>query len=176
VAPSGTRGRRVEARERLAHVEGLAVAIVGTVVGRLERGLRPELAGKQTRSQGHPRDDADVTAARLVEEAVRGTLAHDVEDDLDAGDTRMSDGRQRLVDPFHAHAVVGHDAVRDELVESGVDLASCIEGGRRTVQLDEVEGRHAEVLPTAREPVAEGLGRVVLDLLGNTPAHLGRDH
>src|SRR5690606_40241137 len=93
------------AGEGLAHVEGLAVAVEVAVVAFLEAGIGAELAAEHAAGQWHPRDHRHAAALGLAEEQLRRTQAEHVEDDLHAGDVRILDRLERLLDALDAHAI-----------------------------------------------------------------------
>ncbi|QAY73036.1 MFS transporter [Agromyces protaetiae] len=167
--------RIVDARERLADVERLAVAVVGAVVVRRERRLERVAARQQTARERHARDDADACRGSGGQHLVERLQAEGVEDDLHGRDVRPGDREERLLDGLDAHAVVRDRAVRDEGVERVEHDVVAVDGRRRAVQLHEVERGDAEVLPRAVGPRAEVLEDVVLGYLRHPPPHLGRD-
>ena len=134
-----------------------------------------ELAGQQARRERHPGEDAHVPSRRLGEEPVRGPLAEHVEDDLDRGDARELDGLERLLDLLHADAVGGDGARGHQLVERREVLRAVVDGRVEAVELDQVQGLHAQVLAAAIRPCPERLGRVARHVQGRSPAHLGGD-
>src|SRR5439155_22116808 len=72
----------INARECLAPIERLAMAIEGAMVVRLELAMRAQFASKQARCQRHAREDAHTSFLGLAEKQLRRTLPKDVEDDL----------------------------------------------------------------------------------------------
>ena len=169
----GQAGLVVEARERLAHIEGLAVAVERAVVGLLEGGARRELAGEQAGGQRHAREDAHVTALRGREEMLQRPLSDDVEDDLDAGHAGILDGLEAFLDALDADAIGGDGAGCDELVEGSEDLGVVVDVGGWAMQLHQVQPLDPEVLATAVDPAGQGVGGVVRDEQRNAAAGLG---
>src|SRR3989304_3259213 len=82
---------------------------------------------------------------------------------------------QRLFGGFDADAVVPQLAGRDEIVEDAEDVGPPVQRRRRTMQLQEVERLHLEVLEAAIHPGHEVLARVALaGLLRQAPPRLCR--
>jgi hypothetical protein len=106
---------------------------------------------------------------------VEGLQPEGVQDDLDARDMRPGDRGQRLAGLLDAHAVRGDRAVRDQGVERVVHPVVLVDGGRRAVQLHEVERVLSEVRPRPVRPLPEVLERVRLGGLWQAAAHLGGD-
>ena len=69
---------------------------------------------------------------------LRWLKAEHVEDDLDALDVRIGNRFERLVHPFHAHAIEAKLPLLHQVVEDAKDLGHVIDFGRWTVQLEEV--------------------------------------
>ncbi len=89
---------------------------------------------------------------------------------------RAGDRRQRLGHGLHRDAVGGDAPLGDERVQGVVHGVVGVDRRGRAVQLDEVEGLDAEVLPRAVRPGAEGVERVRLGHMGvRATAHLRRD-
>ena len=88
---------------------------------------------------------------------------------------RPRDRGQRLVAGLDRHAVGGDAALLDERVELGEERVVLDHGGRRAVQLHEVEPLDPEVLARAVVPLAEARRRVLGVLLRHAAPHLRRD-
>ncbi len=131
------------------------------MVGRVEGRGGVELAAQQARRQGHPGDDPHVTLEGLPEEQVEGSLAEDVEDDLDAGHPGILDRLEGLLDLLDADPVVGDHARGDHLVHRFEEVGPVVDPGRQAVQLDQVELIELEVRPAIVDPAPERGGRVV---------------
>ena len=63
------------AREGLAHVEGLAIAVEVAVIGGIEAGLAVEFAGQQPARKRHAGDDRDLLLPRQLENDSPGAAA-----------------------------------------------------------------------------------------------------
>ena len=127
---------------------------VAVVVGG-ERGALVVLAGQQAGGQRHPGDDADSGLGSGGQHALERLAPEDVEDDLHGGQARSGDRRQGLVDCLDGHAVRRDHLLVDQRVQRVEHPVVGEDRGRRAVQLDEVDGVHAEVAPAAVEPAAE---------------------
>ena len=75
-------GGEVDAREGLADVERLAVAIEGAVVVRREGGVAGVAAAQQSGCQGDASDDADARGLRRRQHLIERLEPEGVEDDL----------------------------------------------------------------------------------------------
>ena len=101
--------------------------------------------------------------------------AEGVEDDLHRRDAGPRDRRERLVAGLDRDAVGGDAPLLDERVEVGEERVVLDHGGRRGVELHEVEPLDAEVLARAVGPLAEARRRVLGVLQRHAAPHLGRD-
>src|SRR5262249_4219524 len=95
--------------------------------------------------------------------------------DLHARHAGAGDGVQRLIHRFDADAVRGDALLVYESVECLEYLVAAIDGRRRAMQLDEVQGLDAQIAARAVGPGAEVVEGVVLRPLLDAPAHLGGD-
>src|SRR3954467_1140751 len=162
--------------EGLTDVEGLAVPVeVPVVVGRERRRL-VVLAGQQTAGQGNPGEDADPGTGGRRQQLLQRLAPEDVQDHLDGLHARVLQSGQPLGHGLDRDAVGGDRAVGDESVERVVDALVAVDGGRRAVQLDEVERVDAEVAAGPVDPRAQVLGGVLrrLERVGAAPG-LGGD-
>src|SRR3954471_15325689 len=105
-----------------------------------------------------------------------GLAPEDVEDDLDGLHPGMLQRGQPLGHGLDRDAVGGDRLLLDEGVEGVVDPLVGVHGRRRAVQLDQVQGVHAQVAPGLVDPRPQVLRRVLLGDEGvGTPADLGGD-
>src|SRR5205814_9069437 len=107
-------GLVVDAGERLAAVERGALAIERAMVVRRELRVAAQLSRQEAGGERDPRDYADVAAAGLLEEELRGPLPDDVDDDLDRRDDRVLDRLQPLLDLLDADANMAREALGDQ--------------------------------------------------------------
>jgi hypothetical protein len=119
---------------------------------------------------------ARTPAPRLREEEVGRALAEDVVDQLHRLNAGELDGLQPLFHPLDAHPVKPDLAGLHHVVEQTEHLGLIEDVGRRTVQLQEVDGLDLQVLEA---PFDEG-GQVLLvvalgGLLGEPAPRLGGD-
>ena len=168
-------GLEVDAGERLADVERLAVPVERAVVVGGERRVLRVATRQQSGRERDPGQDADTGLRGRRQHLLERLLPERVEDDLHRGDVRAGDGGQRLRDRLDAHPVRRDAAVGDHRVEGVVDLVAAVDLGRGAVQLDEVEPLDAEIAPRPVVPLAEVVEDVVLRDLLDPPAHLGGD-
>src|SRR5690606_9715975 len=137
-----------------------------------EGGVGGELAGQQSAGQRDPGDDADPGPAGGGQHLVQRLEAEGVEDDLHAGHVGAADRGQRLLAGLHADAVGGDPLLFDQVVQGVEDGVVGVDRRGRAVQLDQVDGVHAEVGPGAVVPGAEVVRVVDLGGLRQAPSHL----
>ena len=138
-----------------------------------ERRLLRELAGQQPARERHAGDDPDLLCQRLGEELLRRLEAEHVEDDLNRLHARLADSAEGLVDRLDADAVVADLARLHHLVEDAEDIGRVVDLRGRTVELQEIDRVHLEVLQATVHPGVQVLSAVALRrLLGEPTARL----
>ena len=148
----------MDAGEGLADVEGVAVAVVVTVVFFGEGGGEGVFAGEEAGGEGEADDEGDAFLGGEVEKFVDGLLAEDVEDDLEAGEVVLLEAGAGFVHGFDADAEVADEAFGLEFAEPIENVAPLEDGRRDAVELVEVDG--------AAESIDRGLGVVAEEGFG----------
>src|SRR5262245_9973141 len=173
LARSTNADRERHAREGLADVEGLAIAVVGAVVVGRKGGRLVVAAREQPARQRHAGDDPDSRRPGRAQDGVERLLPEAVEDDLDRRNAGPLERSQGLGASLDAHAVGGDAPFRDQHVEGVEHRVARVHVARRTVQLHEVEDAAAQVRSTPIGPGAEAVERVRgAPVRLGAPAHL----
>ncbi len=184
VAPSGTSSLSSataaesdvvrHAGERLANVEGFAVAVVAAVIVGREDRVGPHLSGEHPAGEGYANDHTDIGLRGEIEEPICRSLPENVEDYLHRLNTRVLDRLHRFLYPLDADAVVADFPRNLQGVEFAEQLGSVVDVGRRAVQLQEVEGVRIEIRQTAIDESLDVLAGVAVGSMGaETAPHLG---
>ena len=97
---------------------------------------------------------------RLGQHLLRGLEPEHVEDDLQALDLGMAHRGERFLHRLDADAVVAELPRPHQVVEDAEHLRLAEQGRRRTVELQQIDGVHLEVLEAALDPRGQILARV----------------
>src|SRR5215216_1240977 len=143
------------AGEGLAPIEGPALAVEVAVVVGGELTVGTHLAGEEAAGERDAGDDADVPLLGEREELLGGLLAEDVEDDLDGLHAGIPERHPRLLDLLDTDAIVSHLARRLQTIQGLEGRVLAIYLGRRTVELEEVQGLDPEVLEAPLDEAGE---------------------
>ena len=108
-------------------------------------------------------------AARLGQHLLGRLEPEHVEDDLQALDLGMAHRGERFLHGLDADAVVPELSRPHEVVEDAEHVRLAEQGGRRTVELQQIDGVHLEVLQAALDPRGQVLARVAFGRLGREP-------
>ena len=128
-----------------------AVVILGEAAG------RGELSGEQPGGERHAGDERHALLRSGRQHLLERLQAEGVHDDLDRGEMLALEADQRLLAGLDAHSPGGDALLLDQRIEHVEHAVVAIDRGRRAVQLHQVEGVHAEVLPRALHPGAQVL-------------------
>src|SRR6266852_1009599 len=98
------------------------MAIIGAVVSGGKVRVGAQFAGKQTTSQGHTHDNANLAFTRSREELLLRLEAKHVEDNLYALHIGILYSCERLRDGFDAHTVITDLALLHQFIKDGKDF------------------------------------------------------
>ena len=97
-----------------------------------------DLACEQSARQRNPGQNAYIPEFRLRKEKLSGSLAEQIEDNLNRGDARILNGLKRFFDLLNADAVVLNLAGFLQVVECSKHLGLVVHLGWRAMHLHEI--------------------------------------
>ena len=132
--------------------------------------------GEHPLGQGHPGDHSSTGLVRCGQDLLQRLVSEYVDDELYARAAGMADRLECLFAGLRAHAVGADSALGDQVIEQVPDMRCSDELVGRAVQLNQVDGLNAKVLPGAIVPVAEVVAAVVGCRRGDSASHLRGHH
>src|ERR1041385_2228819 len=129
----------INSGKSFAAIEGFPFPIERSMIIARKGTRGREFTGEHSGGQGKPSQNASAPTLSFLERDVARTLPKNIEDDLHRLHLWIFDRFESLFDFFDANAIVAQFAGGNQIAEYAEDFRHVIDGGRRTMKLQEVE-------------------------------------